>query len=81
MIVLDIDANISGERMEQKQLKTREDVLQEFAEAGLSVSSWAKSHGLPPSVVHSLLRGRTTGRIGVSHKAAVLLGLKLGKIV
>jgi gp16 family phage-associated protein len=66
--------------MEQKQLKTTEDVLQEFAESGTSVRSWAIANGLPPSVVHSLLKGRTTGRIGVSHKAAVLLGLKNGKI-
>lgn len=66
--------------MESKPLKTREEILEDFASTGTSVRSWALANGLPPSVVHSLLRGRTTGRIGVSHKAAVLLGLKHGKI-
>lgn len=67
--------------MEKKQLKTREEVLEGFASKGLSVRGWAIANGLQPSVVHSLLRGRTTGRIGESHKAAVLLGLKNGEIV
>lgn len=67
--------------MEPKKLKTREEVLQEFSNKGMSVRSWAIANGLPPSVVHSLLKGRTTGRIGESHKAAVKLGLKNGEIV
>jgi gp16 family phage-associated protein len=67
--------------MEQTPLKTREQVLSDFANKGVSVRSWAIANDLPPSVVHSLLSGRTTGRIGVSHKAAVKLGLKHGEIV
>lgn len=67
--------------MEQKRLKTREEVLADFANKGISIRSWALENGLAPSVVHSLLKGKLTGRIGESHKAAVKLGLKNGEIV
>ena len=67
--------------MEQKPLKTREEILADFARKGISVRGWAISNGLTPSVVHSLLKGRLTGRIGESHKAAVMLGLKHGEII
>ena len=67
--------------MEQKPLKTREEILEDFARKGISLSSWAKANGLTPQVVHGLLKGKRTGRIGQAHKAAVLLGLKYGEIV
>lgn len=67
--------------MQIESVKTCKEVLEEFARKGISVRSWAIAHNLAPSVVHSLLRGRTTGRLGASHKAAVLLGLKHGEIV
>lgn len=67
--------------MHKESLKTCEQVLADFERKGLSVRSWALANNLAPSVVHSLLRGRTTGRLGASHKAAVLLGLKHGEIV
>ncbi|MFZ6765574.1 DNA-binding protein [Undibacterium sp. Di26W] len=67
--------------MQNESLKTCEQVLSEFSNKGVSVRSWAIANNIAPSVVHSLLRGRTTGRIGASHKAAVLLGLKHGEIV
>lgn len=67
--------------MLQNQLKTREEVLAEFADKGVSVRGWAISHQISPSVVRAVLDGRLAGRIGASHKAAVLLGLKHGKIV
>lgn len=65
----------------QQPLKTREQVIEEFARKGISVRSWAIAHGVNPSVVHALLKGRLSGRIGGSHKAAVLLGIKHGEIV
>lgn len=65
--------------MEMKQLKTRQEVLTDFASKGISISKWAKEHGLPPSVVYGVLKDRQA-RIGVSHKAAVLLGIKHGEI-
>lgn len=67
--------------MKLKQLKTRDDVLEDFASKGMSIRGWAIANGLTPSVVHSVLKGRLTGRIGESHKAAVKLGLKRGEIV
>lgn len=66
---------------EEKPLKTKVEVLEDFARKGISISSWAKAHGLTPQAVHGLLKGQRTGRIGQSHKAAVLLGLKHGEIV
>lgn len=67
--------------MKQNQLKTREEVLADFANKGISIRGWAIANGLMPSVVHSVLNGRLTGRIGESHKAAVKLGLKRGEII
>lgn len=67
--------------MEIQQLKTREEVLADFASKGTSISKWAKERGLPPSVVYGVLKDRRKARIGVSHKAAVLLGIKHGEIV
>jgi gp16 family phage-associated protein len=67
--------------MEQKPLKTRQQVLEDFARKGQSVRGWAKAHGVSHGAVTGLLSGRLSGRIGESHKAAVLLGLKHGEIV
>ena len=67
--------------MSQNQLKTRDEVLQEFTAKGISVRGWAIAHQVSPSVVRAVLDGRLSGRIGASHKAAVLLGLKHGEIV
>lgn len=66
--------------MEQFRQKTREEVLNEFNRKGRSIRGWALQHGLQPSVVHGVLKGRLAGNIGESHKAAVKLGLKDGEI-
>jgi gp16 family phage-associated protein len=67
--------------MEQEALKSREEVMEDFARKGISISKWAKEHGLPPSVVYGVLKDRRKARIGVSHKAAVLLGIKHGEVI
>jgi gp16 family phage-associated protein len=67
--------------MESQKLRTREEVLNEFASKGISISQWAKERNLPPSVVYGVLNDKRKARIGKSHKAAVLLGLKHGEIV
>lgn len=67
--------------MQQKPLKTKEEVLADLANKGISIRSWSIANGLEPSVVHAVLKGRLIGRIGESHKAAVKLGLKSGEIV
>lgn len=53
---------------------------QELQERGESVAGWASRHGLQAQVVHDLLRGRSTGLRGESHRAAVLMGLKKGQV-
>lgn len=67
--------------MELKILKTREEVLAEFARKGISINGWAKANGIKATAVHGVLKGKQSGRIGEGHKAAVLLGLKHGEIV
>ena len=57
-------------------MKTPAQVRKEFEDKGLSVTQWAMSHGIPPSVVNDLLRGQTKGKRGMAHKAAVALGMK-----
>ena len=48
----------------------------EFKQAGVSISEWAQRHGVPPSLVYSVLSGKTQCTRGRSHEVAVLLGLK-----
>lgn len=64
-----------------KQLKTREEVMADFVRHGMTLSGWARAHNLPRQIVHDLLHGRSIGRRGMAHKAAVLLGMKDGVIV
>lgn len=58
--------------------RTPEEVLVWLHETGTPVSAWARAHGFEPSVVYALLTGRTRGNRGMSHQAAVALGLKRG---
>lgn len=67
--------------MKNSGLRSRDDVLEDFARKGISVRSWALKHDLTSSVVHGVLKGKRTARIGKSHEAAVLLGIKDGEIV
>ena len=63
-----------------KQLKTSQEVLDDFNRHDTTISGWAREHALPRQIVHDLLHGRVKGRRGMAHKAAVLLGLKDGVI-
>lgn len=63
-----------------KQLKTREQVLADFERHGVTISGWAREHGLPRNIVQDVLCGKSRARYGKGHKAAVLLGLKDGVI-
>ncbi|WP_454844553.1 DNA-binding protein [Pseudomonas veronii] len=64
-----------------KALKTREEVLVELDRCGMTISGWARKHDLPRQIVHDVLHGRSKGRHGAAHKAAVLLGIKDGVIL
>jgi len=67
--------------MADRRLKTREEVLEDFARKGISIAKWARERGLHRSVVYGVLKGERQARIGQGHKAAVLLGIKEGEIV
>ena len=58
---------------------TREELLAKFDYEGVTVTGWAAANGFAPSVVYALLQGRTKGRRGEAHRAAVALGLKHGR--
>jgi len=62
------------------RLLTPKEARAKLEEQGLSIARWAKSHGLNPNTVSDLLNGRKKGVRGESHNAAVLLGLKHGKV-
>lgn len=55
-----------------------EEIRKRFDAAGVSVSDWAQANGLERQVVYALLAGRTRGRRGEAHRAAVALGMKRG---
>jgi len=59
-----------------RRCRTRQEALTWFQDSGETVAEWALSNGFPPAVVYSLLAGRTKGRRGQAHRAAVALGLK-----
>lgn len=56
--------------------RTPAEVRAWFSRHGVTITQWAQSHGFKPSVVGSLLAGRTQGNWGEAHGAAVALGLK-----
>ena len=62
------------------QMKTAEQVRNEFEQAGKSMTAWAKEHGYPFYLVQQVMSGRARGVRGKSHEIAVLLELKDGFI-
>lgn len=51
-----------------------------FSEAGISVSEWARTNGFSGSLVYQVLEGKRLCKRGQSHRIAVALGLKDGRI-
>lgn len=66
--------------MTQKQLLTREEAREGLSYRGKSMTQWANENGFTLSQVRDVLRKDRPCRIGVSHKIAVLLGIKDGII-
>jgi gp16 family phage-associated protein len=66
--------------MTQKQLVTREEAKASLSYRGKSMTQWAHENGFTLSQVRDVLRKDRPCRIGVSHKIAVLLGIKDGII-
>ena len=67
-----------GASITSNQPKTLDEVKEWFFREGLPVTEWAKAHGFRPEAVYALLAGRTVGRRGQAHRAAIALGLKRG---
>lgn len=61
------------------RMRTIQQIKDEFAELGLSVSGWAKQRGYSQALVYQVLSGNRKALRGESHKIAVELGLKDGK--
>lgn len=59
-------------------INKREDILQDFDRRGLSIRAWAIANDVNPVIAAHVLAGRCKGRFGEAHRAAVLLGLKVG---
>jgi gp16 family phage-associated protein len=62
-------------------IKTREQVLDDFKSAGITLSEWARANKFNRMTVVDLLRGARQGLRGESHRCAVALGLKDGVVV
>ncbi len=63
-----------------EKLKTADQAKAEIMKSGLTISKWAIKHNLSPSTVYAVLKGKLQGNYGEVHKAAVLLGMKEGRI-
>ena len=61
-------------------IKTRQEAHAAIVAQGLSITEWAKLHGLNRHNVYAVLSGHSKGRRGQAHDAAVLLGLKEGVV-
>lgn len=62
-------------------VKTAAQAREEFARRGISISKWAEANSVHRSVVYEVLSGNRKCYRGMSHKVAVLLGMKHGEIV
>lgn len=47
---------------------------------GMSVAEWSRLNAVPSHLVYRVLNGNSKSLRGVSHKIAVLLGIKDGEI-
>ena len=68
------------ENNKKSVLRTPEQVRQELALLGISVSDWARERNFSPNLVHQVLGGRLRCLRGQAHRVAVSLGLKEGEL-
>jgi gp16 family phage-associated protein len=61
-------------------MKTAEQIRQEFEYSGQSIVSWAKENNFSVHLVYQVLLSNKIPRRGKSHDIAVQLGLKQGEI-
>ena len=74
--------NPSEVPMTAAQIKSRAAVCAEFKRKGVSIAAWARDHGVSRSLVYSVLNDDRPRKCwsGMSHRVAVLLGLKDGEL-
>jgi gp16 family phage-associated protein len=66
--------------MKPRAAKTLQEAKADLNSKGISVRAWAIRNGFTPAMVHMILRGERGTRIGKSHRAAVMLGIKNGNL-
>lgn len=66
--------------MSESVIITSQEAREMLTRKGLSIAAFARLNGLNYRLVRGVLDGRYTCRFGKSHKAAVLLGLKVGSV-
>lgn len=59
-----------------QSVRTCQEVHAWLERHGVTAAQWARANGFEPTVVYSLLNGRTRGRHGQAYAAAIALGLK-----
>lgn len=60
--------------------RTAKEIKEELERKGMSIADLARKHGLRLPVVYDLLNGKRYGTRGECYRAAVILGLKEGKL-
>lgn len=77
------DVKMTRIRTSTKAAKTRTpaEARAHLESQGISVASFARTHGLPYGTLYQVLTGEKKGRRGEAHRAAVLLGIKAGEII
>lgn len=61
-------------------LKTPTQVKNDFRRRGITITSWARKHGIHHQIVRDLLDQKLKGNYGTAHRAAVLLKLVDGEV-
>ena len=64
----------------QPRLKSLDEARAMFQDTGVSKAAWARAHKVSRAVVYQVLAGKKKGVRGQSHKIAVLLGIKRGRL-
>lgn len=57
-------------------LRTPAQVREHLRANGITITAFARQHGLSRNSINGVLRGTTKGTYGEAHRAAVALGLK-----
>ncbi|PIQ25114.1 DNA-binding protein [bacterium (Candidatus Blackallbacteria) CG18_big_fil_WC_8_21_14_2_50_49_26] len=62
------------------QIKTIQEVRDDFAQKGVTIRQWARENGFNEKTVYAVITGLNKGKYGAAHNVAVLLGVKEGSL-